>query len=574
MTTTSNIGLGSLSTSTTGSATLGTTLFGVDVDKLIDGLVEARSVPNLLRQDRIDANTAKLSAYSSLQGLLTTLQSTANTLRNPSTISGDTDAFDAKQTLSRASGTIAASDLYGVSASSSATVGSYALTINRVAKADTISGTVAIPDTDSTVLLAANGNLTLNGETIALTNVMNLSDIRDAINDKKADTGVTASIVQAGASDYRLVLKGSETGKAITLADDQAGAITTALGIATSGATDTTLSAEVVLDGVTITSKTNSLNDLIAGVSIELYQADPGKPVNLTVDYDLSGISESVSAFLAAYNDVVAFVKEQRAVGSDGSISDKQVLFSDSLLQSTYRSLQGIIGGGALGISAGNIKLLDDVGITLSSDGTLSVEDASKFEDALLENFEQVRALFGFSDQASSGITLLDRPDTLPTALVGKAVTLRVTATDGSGKPTAAEFELDGVVTAATVSGGFIRGAEDTAYEGLVIGYTGGVVGGTPYTGTFTLSQGVADQVAAAMEKVLDADTGSLQEAKDQLTDANTRMEDQNTRLTSQLDLYRSRLSLQFQAAQEVISMLENQKSSITSYMDSLNSGN
>ncbi len=574
MTTTSNIGLGSLNTSKTGTTSLGSTLFGVDVTTLIDGLVAARSVPNTQRQDRIDANTAKLSAYSTLQGLLSTLQSAANTLRNPSTISGDTDAFDAKQTLSRASGTIDASDLYGVSASSSAAVGSYSFTISRIAKTDTISGTQAITDTDSTVLLATDGNLTLNGTDIALTNVMTLSDIRDAINDEKSDTGVTASIVQAGTNDYRLVLKGSDTGKAITLADDQSGAIMTALGLAASGATDTSLSAEVVLDGVTITSASNSLNDLIDGVSIELYQADPGKPISLSVDSDLSGISDSVSTFLSAYNDVVSFVKAQRAVGSDGTVGEDQVLFSDSLLQSVYRSLQSTIGGGAIGIASGDLKTLGDIGITLESDGTLSVDDSSKFEDALLQNFDQVRALFGFSDQASSGLTLVDRPSDVPSSLVGKAVTLRVTATDNSGTPTAAEFELDGVVTAATISGGFIRGAEGTDYEGLVIGYTGGAISGTSYTGSFTLSQGIADQIASTLDGVLDSDTGSLQEATSQLTDANTRMEEQNTKLTSQLELYRTRLELQFQAAQEVISALESQKSSIVSYMDSLNSSN
>lgn len=572
-TSTSNIGLGALSTSSTGGTSLSSTLFGIDINTLVDNLVTAKGIINTQRQVKIDANTAKLSAYSTLSGLLTTLKSSATALRNPTVISGDTNAFNAKQTLSKETGSIAASSLFGISAADSAANGNYSLTINSVAKTDTISGTMAIGNTGTVTPLTADGTLSIEGTNISLTSTMTLSQIKDAINNQSSTTKVSASIIQAGASDYRLVLKSTDTGNAITLTGSDAQVLTD-LGLAPSGETDASLSASMVLDGVTVTRSTNNINDLISGISLSLFQADPGKPVSITVDTNLTNISNAVSSFMDAYNALVDFVQKQRAVGSDGSVGTDQVLFSDPLMQSVYRAVQSIVGSGATGIDSGNLKSLRDVGIDLTQDGKLEVFDENLFEDNLLDHLDQVKALFGFAGNASNGISVVDRPDSIPSSLLGQTVTVRVTATDGSGTPTAAEFELNGVVTAATIANGFIRGATGTDYEGIVVGYDAGVVSGTPFTGTIKLTQGIADQIAASLEPVLNSSTGTLKAATDTLTSTNTRLNTQITDTKSQLDLYRNRLLLQFQAAQEAIAALESQKTSIESYVNSLNGKN
>ncbi len=570
---TSNIGFGGISTGSNGQTQLSGTLFGVDINDLIDSLVQAKSIPNIQREVKITSNTAKLSAYSELESKLKALESAAATLRNPRVTTGTADAFDAKRTQSRASGTIQASDLYGVTAANGTANGTYSITINRIARADTISGsgTPVIADATTATPLSVSGNLVLEGTNIAVTNTMTLTQIRDAINNASATTKVKASIVQATTGDVRLVLKHTQTGNAIALADDQSGTLLTDLGLAASGATDTSLSAELVLDGITAIRATNSVNDLITGVSIELFQADAGKPITLTIDDDLEGISESVASFITAYNEVASFVQAQRATNSEGTVGEDQLLYNDGLMQSAYRSLQSVIGSGASGVPSGALKSLRDIGIDLDQNGKLNVSDNSRFEDALLTNLDEVRALFGFSSSASTGFDVVNRPDNVRSEIMGREVIVRVTATDGSGVPTAAEFEIDGIVTAATIENGFIKGPTGSYYEGFALGYSGGVVSGPPYTGTFTPTQGIADQIAAALEPVLNASTGSLKAAKDVLTATNTQIETQITTLTDQLDIYRARLTLQFQAAQQAIQAFESQKNSILSFADSLN---
>ena len=572
MTTTSNISFGSVTTNSSGSSTLGTTMFGVDVDELVTALVDAKKITNTKREDKITANTAVITAYSTLQTKLKALQTAADVLSNPRVTSTTTDAFDTKTTLSRESGSIAAASLYGVSTDSSAVAGSYSLTINRIASTDSITSSTVFTDTGTSHPVTTNGDLILNGTTVSLTSSMTLTQIKDTINDLAGTTKVRASVIQAGTNNYQLVLKATETGNAIDLTGSTTSVLTD-LGVAASGATDTSLSAEVILDGVTAYRSTNSISDLIPGLSFQLYQADADKPVTLTVDNDLSTISDKVAAFISAYNDIVTYVKEQRKVSSDGTVGEDQVLHNDNLLLTVYRKLQSIFGSGSAGVDSGALKSLGDVGIDLSSDGTLSVTDDNKFEDALLSNLDQVRDLFGFNGNASSGLSVVDRPNDIPASVLGQTVTVRVSATDANGLPTAAEFEVNGTVYAATISNGFIKGAEGSIFEGFTVGYTGGVVtAGTPFEGTIKPTQGIAEQVMASLDPMLKETTGSIAQASTALTDRNTRLQTQIDDYSKQLELYRARLLAQFQAAQTAISALESAKNSIVSYMDSLNS--
>jgi len=571
----SSISFGGVSTDSSGTSKLGTTLFGVDVDKLVENLVAARGLANDRRQVQIDSNTTKLSALSTFQGLLTTLQSAAGILRNPVVTSGNADVFDSRQVLATESGTIDAANLFGASITDNATLGNYSLTINRVATADTITSSTNFANADTLQPVTADGNLTLNGTDIALTTGMTLNQIRDAINGKTTDTGVRASVVKVTDNSYKLVLKATDTGDAITIADNLTGSLMGELGLAASGATDTSLSAELVLDGTTLYRADNSVTDVIPGVSLELYQADAGKPVRISVDNNLTAMSTAINNFVDAYNTVIAYIADQRAVTSTGEVGEDQVLYNDAFLTTTYRSLQSLLGEGAQGVDVGALKTLRDIGIEIDSSNMLTVADTSKLEDALLNDLDGVRALFGFSAEETAGLSLVDRPGSINSSLYGKEVTVRITATDSNGVPTAGEFEVDGQIVAATISNGFLKGASGTVLEGFTVGYDGGALTvGNTYTGSFKISQGLADRIGAMLDGSLDGENATLQLAKNQLTDTSDRLQTQIDDLNGQLEIYRNRLILQFQAAQEAISVLESFQSSIQSQVDSWNASN
>ena len=79
-----------------GAPRLSSQVLGVDIGALIDGLVEAKRLPNVVREVEISANTAKLAALADLEGRLSALAGAAESLRRPTVGSAAADAFAAK----------------------------------------------------------------------------------------------------------------------------------------------------------------------------------------------------------------------------------------------------------------------------------------------------------------------------------------------------------------------------------------------------------------------------------------------------------------------------------------------
>src|SRR5690606_9868772 len=98
-----------------------------------------------------------------------------------------------------------------------------------------------------------------------------------------ANTNIAASILDDG-NGYRLVLT-ETTGAAISVGD-------------TNG-----LLGAIKLDNDLILERTsNTINDLFAGITINLFQAEEGTKIKFDVDRDLATVKNKLVAFVEAYN--------------------------------------------------------------------------------------------------------------------------------------------------------------------------------------------------------------------------------------------------------------------------------
>src|SRR5690606_9401053 len=116
-----------------------------------------------------------------------------------------------------------------------------------------------------------------------------LADIRDAINSQAAGKGVSATLVN-GDSGQVLVLSSGKTGAAGALTVSASGGDGGLSVLATTGGTLTEVAAAqdavVHVDGITRTSSTNTLTDLVDGITLTLTKAKPGEAFSLDVDSD------------------------------------------------------------------------------------------------------------------------------------------------------------------------------------------------------------------------------------------------------------------------------------------------
>jgi flagellar hook-associated protein 2 len=153
---------------------------------------------------------------------------------------------------------------------------------------------------------------------------------------------------------------------------------------------------------ITVTSDTNSFTDVIGGLTINVKKATPTDgSVNIDASVDIDTIKSSISDFIEAYNDANKFINDQATYDSDSKESG--ILFTEYSLQTVQASMRGVLAQKVSGLSGQYSQLLS-IGIRLGTDGQLYIRDASKLEEALRDNIDNVINIF-----TSSGSTTTDK---------------------------------------------------------------------------------------------------------------------------------------------------------------------
>ncbi len=365
---------------------------GLDINSLVSQLVASESRPlNLLKTQEKTVN-AKISAYGQLTSALSTLQ---NSLKG---LSGS--GLNACTASSSATGVTA-------NAGTGAVPGNYAVIVTQLAQAHKL---ISPPQASASTSLGA-GSLTIavaGGAPVTLAPASNsLNDIRDAIN--ASGLAVSASIVSDGsANGQRLVVSGKDSGLANTVTLTGSGALAAfsydpaapvSFGYDGAGNSPTVMSqtqaaqdAQLSIDGVKVSSATNTVSGAIGGVTLKLTQA-ANTPLTITVERDATSAKAAVNGFVKAWNDLKSLVGTQTAWNE--ATRTGAVLHGDSSPASALSQLRTVMSKAVAG--AGSFSVLADLGISFQKDGTLSVSDA-KLQSAMDNHPADVQAMFAGTD--------------------------------------------------------------------------------------------------------------------------------------------------------------------------------
>ena len=400
---------------------------GLDINGIVAKLMAVESQPLKALDTKEATYQAKLSAYGTLSGALSSFQSALSGLNDPAKF----------QSLKASSSD---STVASASASSIAVAGSYALDISKIAQSQklvaagqtststaiglggtttlnfdfgTISGTLApyVPATGtggtySAATFTSNGN-GVKTVTIDATN-NSLTGIRDAINTAKI--GVTASIVNdGGASPYRLVLSSDSVGASnsmrITVDAGGDAAVTALLSHDPTGVVGTTQNlqqtlaaqnTEMTVNGVFVSKAGSALTDVVPGVTLNALKIGTS---TISVAQDSSGVTSAVDAFVKGYNDLAKTLKDSSSY--DPATKKAGILQGDASVRTIQSQIRALMGRALTGDFA--YTTLSQVGIALQKDGTLSL-DSSKLATALAANPTDVAALFSATGKASDSL--------------------------------------------------------------------------------------------------------------------------------------------------------------------------
>jgi flagellar hook-associated protein 2 len=235
--------------------------------------------------------------------------------------------------------------------------------VTSIASAASETSLIGYADT-TTAPVSQNGNLSLvfgTGPAIPITlsaGQNNLVGLRDAINGKNA--GVTASILTTGTGltpNYLVVSANTSGANPLQLSDvDRATNLLTA--------TNQGADAMFKLNGVNIDKTTNSINDVIPGVTFTVL-AKPPSDVTLTLSGDRSQVTNALSDFATKYNAAVAQVDGQ--VGSNAGLLGGD--FMIHTVADDLRQLGTYQGSGNMSLAA--------LGVTFDTTGKMSFDPTS-----------------------------------------------------------------------------------------------------------------------------------------------------------------------------------------------------
>jgi len=163
---------------------------------------------------------------------------------------------------------------------------------------------------------------------------------------------------------------------------DSSGAVSG--GIANVTQSQTAVDASLVLDGLTVTRSSNTITDLISGVTIELAEDSAGKTLALTVANNTSDINAKASSFISNYNSAMGLVRSL-SVTTGGNA----VLFTgDSTARSITTTLRTAITNTYAGKSLAELGLSHDLQATLSLDSSVLDSAINADLDGVIATFD------------------------------------------------------------------------------------------------------------------------------------------------------------------------------------------
>lgn len=287
---------------------------------------------------------------------------------------------------------------------------------NSTAQLPIVAGGAAATFKDGTLNIASGAvNLA-----VAVDAEDSLDTIRQKINIDGAGQGISASIetVDGGA---RLVIQSSNaealsvtaTTDDLSLGDNSLSALASIAG-SNSKTIDTAKSAILKVDGLSVVKLTNSISDVIEGVTINLVGAQSAddiaanKTVDINISEDKGSVRTNLQKFVDTYNKLIQTSNELTAVVpvGEGKAPVAGPLLGDTSVRNLLSGMRKELV--QLGESS-DVQSLAELGITTQKDGKLSI-NSTTLDSALAENYDKIAEFLAGEDGLMGRLEAVVKP--------------------------------------------------------------------------------------------------------------------------------------------------------------------
>lgn len=368
---------------------------GLPLQKLLTDLRTSESQVLNTISARQKTEQSRVSAYGTIKSAVETLQTSSRNLAKAET-------FGAMKASVNGDGISASVD-------ATAIAGNYAVKVETLATSQSLVTAGAASRTDT---IGSGGAITLTlGD--GSTKTLNLGSGDTSINGLIAaingddSLGVQATVINDGdpSNPYRLMLTATGTGTEAAVTQIEVTGNTDLANLLNFDASSTdpqsvseqaATNAKISINGIDIVSQTNTIEDVIEGVTLTLNTADPAKTINLSVTRDDSAASKAITNFVNAYNALQGTVRSLTSYNTE--TQQGSALTGDAVARRVQEQVRGIL---SVNAPDGDIRSLADLGIEFNyQNGELTLDNA-KLSEALKNNLPDVTSFL----QGAGGVT-------------------------------------------------------------------------------------------------------------------------------------------------------------------------
>ena len=362
---------------------------GLNTTEIVDAIVAARRVPKeTMINNQIETREVQVSSLSEIKNSLSSFQSNLSLYSGINGLALGNNGTSVVATITDADQ--AGEFSHDIEVSSLATSQTLAFDGFSSASANIGTGSLAFQfGTWSGSSFTGNGtsqtvNITTGNDT--------LEGIAASIND--SDMGVTASVVQKSDNDFALVIRSStglDNAMRISVIPDDVNEDLDELDFSIyNGAKEVAAAANasLTLDGVSVTRNSNSITDLVDGVTLSLSSTTSGAET-ISASYDTDTALLAAEGFVAELNSVITLLRDKSARGNDTEASGD--LPGDPLVRSMINQINSITSEEIVGFGDDPVYLAN-YGVMTNRDGSISV-NASTFRQAYEANPDAFNAI-------------------------------------------------------------------------------------------------------------------------------------------------------------------------------------
>ena len=313
-----------------------------------------------------------------------------------------------------------------------------------------------------------------------------------------------------------------------------------------------------------ISRSSNTVDDVIYGVTLHLHDTTDAAGEELTLTRDIQSVKDKLDSLVTAYNAAMDFIKEKTGYNEVNKTAG--VLMGDYVVSTIrYKFREPLIQQ-----TAGFIEDIDsfltplDLGLELDKDGILSL-DTNKFDEAIAADYMGVLAVIGADKTGSSTSDIIKFYGAHSDYTTAGEYNVQVTV--GGGAITSAQIKLasESTYRSATYVGNIITGNSafdsngDPLYAENALQLSVDLSTGGTYTATVRVKQGFTGKIEDQIDRMLKATTGSLvidkERMDDQIEDLDEKIENEEYRLTQR----ETRLIRKFAYLEKVLALLDSQ---------------